>query len=71
MTTRLWVLSDLHLDVCPLDLNPPPHDVAVVAGDVSERLCDRVLPWLRGLSQRGPVIYVPDVGTGRHAGPHG
>lgn len=59
MTARLWVLSDLHLDVCPLDLEPPPHDVAIVAGDVSERLCDRVLPWLRGLSERGPVVYVP------------
>lgn len=57
MTARLWVLSDLHLDVCPLDLDPPPHDVAVIAGDVGERLCDRVLPWLRGL--RGPVVYVP------------
>ncbi len=57
MNVRLWVLSDLHLDVCPLDLDPPPHDVAVIAGDVSERLCDRVLPWLRGLP--GPVVYVP------------
>lgn len=57
MTVRLWVLSDLHLDVCPLDLAPPEHDVAVIAGDVGERLCDSVLPWLRGL--RGPVVYVP------------
>ncbi|GJD65788.1 metallophosphoesterase family protein [Methylobacterium frigidaeris] len=59
MTARLWVLSDLHLDVHPLDLEPPEYDVAVIAGDVGERLCDRVLPWLRGLSQRGPVVYVP------------
>lgn len=57
MTARLWVLSDLHLDVHPLDLDPPEHDVAVIAGDVCERLCDRVLPWLRGLA--GPVVYVP------------
>jgi len=58
MTARLWVLSDLHLDVCPLDLDPPPHDVAVIAGDVSEKLCDRVLPWLRDRFP-GPVVYVP------------
>ena len=59
--TRLWVLSDLHLDVCPLDLTPPEHDVAVVAGDVSERLCRHVLPWLCQLRERTgkPVVYVP------------
>lgn len=58
---RLWVLSDLHLDVCPLDLTPPEHDVAVVAGDVSERLCRDVLPWLARLRQTTgrPVVYVP------------
>lgn len=61
MTVRLWVLSDLHLDVCPLDLTPPEHDVAVVAGDVSERLCRHVLPWLRQLreSTGRPVVYTP------------
>lgn len=58
---RLWVLSDLHLDVCPLDLDPPDHDVAVVAGDASERLCRHVLPWLADLRARTgrPVVYVP------------
>ncbi len=58
---RLWVLSDLHLDVCPLELTPPEHDVAVVAGDVSERLCKHVLPWLARLRQSTgrPVVYVP------------
>lgn len=61
MTVRLWVLSDLHLDVCPLDLDPPEHDVAVVAGDVSERLCRHVLPWLADLRARTgkPLVYVP------------
>lgn len=58
MNVRLWVLSDLHLDVCPLDLTPPEHDVAVVAGDVSSKLCGRVLPWLRDRFP-GPVVYVP------------
>lgn len=56
--TKLWVLSDLHLNVAPLDLPPPVHDVTVVAGDVDERLCDRVLPWLRDRFP-GPVVYVP------------
>ncbi|WP_342163950.1 metallophosphoesterase [Methylobacterium sp. SD21] len=61
MTVRLWVLSDLHLDVYPLDLDPPEHDVAVIAGDVSERLCRHVLPWLADLRARTgkPVVYVP------------
>lgn len=61
MTVRLWVLSDLHLDVCPLELTPPEHDVAVVVGDVSERLCRHVLPWLDRLRQTTgrPVVYTP------------
>jgi 3',5'-cyclic AMP phosphodiesterase CpdA len=57
--TKLWVLSDLHLGgPVPLDLAPPEHDVVVIAGDVDERLCDRVLPWLRARFDR-PLVYVP------------
>ncbi|KQO89379.1 metallophosphoesterase [Methylobacterium sp. Leaf90] len=57
--TSLWILSDLHLRAGEdLRLQAPPHDVAVLAGDVDERLCRRVLPWLRDRFP-GPVVYVP------------
>lgn len=57
--TSLWILSDLHLRAGEdLRLQAPPHDVAVVAGDVDERLCERSLPWLSGRFP-GPVVYVP------------
>ena len=52
---RLWIFSDLHVDVCewaPPDPRPE-HDVVVVAGDVRDRLCERVL------GEATPVVYVP------------
>lgn len=60
---RIWVLSDLHVDI--RSWTPPSpvpeHDVLVVAGDVREGLSKRVLPWLarnfEGLGR--PVVYVP------------
>ncbi len=60
---RIWVLSDLHVDI--RSWSPPrpapDHDVLVVAGDVRERLTKRVLPWLarnfEGLGR--PIVYVP------------
>lgn len=60
---RIWVLSDLHVDVhawSPPD-PAPDCDVLVVAGDVGERLTKRVLPWLhRNFAALGrPVVYVP------------
>ncbi|MCE4222132.1 metallophosphoesterase [Methylobacterium sp. C25] len=67
MTTRLWILSDLHLGgTHPLDLTLPEHDVVVIAGDVDERLADRVLPWLHNRFDR-PLVYVP----GNHCYWHG
>lgn len=59
---RLWVMSDLHIDVCAFEpAEPrPQHDVVVIAGDISERLRDKVLPWIeRVIGSCAPVIYVP------------
>jgi Icc-related predicted phosphoesterase len=60
---RLWVVSDLHLDVnssFPLILPQPfpEHDVVVIAGDICEGMADGVR-WIAqsGLTQR-PVLYV-------------
>ena len=59
---RLWVFSDLHTDVCEwVPPEPrPAHDVVVIAGDVGEKLVDRVLPWVeRHFGGAAPVVYVP------------
>jgi predicted phosphodiesterase len=62
-TVRLWVLSDLHLDVNarhPFALPDPrpPHDVVVIAGDLCEGI-DRGVAWIetQGLNEK-PVVYV-------------
>ena len=60
---RIWILSDLHVDVRSWEppAATPDHDVLVVAGDVREKLSKRVLPWLAqnfGAFGR-PVVYVP------------
>jgi Icc-related predicted phosphoesterase len=60
---KLWVLSDLHLDVnaaFPFELPAPRpvHDVVVIAGDIQGDMADAVR-WLDrvGLNTR-PVIYI-------------
>ena len=60
---RLWILSDLHLDVnssFPFTLPDPvpDHDVVVIAGDVCEGMA-RGVRWIAaaGLDAK-PVIYV-------------
>ncbi len=60
---RLWVFSDLHLDVnasFPFGLpNPfPDHDVVVIAGDLCEGMAEGVR-WIAqsGLAEK-PVLYV-------------
>ncbi len=51
--TKLWVLSDLHMDHGVFDLEPPADaDVALVAGDVVN---DR---WLERLATKIPVVFV-------------
>lgn len=61
---RLWLMSDLHLDVNAaypfhLPTAQPNHDVVILAGDVCEGI-DRGIGWVReaGLD-RTDVIYVP------------
>lgn len=62
---RLWVLSDLHLDVNDsaetfrLPSPVPDHDAVVIAGDVCEDPAAAVT-WIAesGLARR-PVVYVP------------
>lgn len=60
---KLWLLSDLHLDVNarhPFALPEPcpDHDVVVIAGDIMAGMADAVR-WIvrQGLNER-PVVYV-------------
>lgn len=63
MTLRLWVMSDLHIDInrtFPFAMPDPrpAHDAVVIAGDIGEGLADGV-EWIA--AQRlnvVPVIYV-------------
>lgn len=63
MSLRLWVLSDLHVDInraFPLALPDPrpAHDVVVIAGDIGEGLAEGV-DWIAANGfNRAPVIYV-------------
>lgn len=59
---RLWILSDLHVDVCAWEPPEPrpAHDVVIVAGDVGSHLRKRSLPWVRAaFPPPTPVVYVP------------
>lgn len=58
---RLWVMSDLHLELSrgwdlPSDRRPD-FDVLVIAGDLIPRM-ERGVKWLRERVQDRPVIYV-------------
>lgn len=57
---RIWLLSDLHVDVEPYAWpTAPEHDVLVVAGDTMERL-PRALRWIREMAPTDrPIVYVP------------
>lgn len=59
---RLLVLSDLHLEVAPLDLpDPGPFDVAVLAGDIAHP-GTRVPAWVQAspvLQRARAVLWVP------------
>jgi Icc-related predicted phosphoesterase len=60
---RLWFLSDLHHSQWPFEppAAAPDCDVIVIAGDATEELSRRAIPWVaetfRGYGL--PVIYVP------------
>jgi predicted phosphodiesterase len=73
---KLWILSDLHLDVNrrhPLRLPQPPpaHDAVVIAGDI----CQGIVEGVRFIAEAGldakPVLYVAGnhefYGRDRHA----
>ncbi|HWV04068.1 metallophosphoesterase [Ralstonia sp. TCR112] len=54
---NLLVLSDLHLEFSPLDIDTTEVDVIVLAGDI--HLGKRGMPWIEAQSRGLPVIYVP------------
>ena len=60
---KLWVFSDIHIELSPgWDLPSPPErpdfDVLVVAGDLMPGM-ERGVEWLREHVTDRPVIYVP------------
>jgi Icc-related predicted phosphoesterase len=60
---RLWVLSDLHLELTrgwdfPAPGERPDYDVMVIAGDLIPR-AERGVAWLRKNVPDRPVVYVP------------
>ena len=53
---RLRILSDLHLEIWPIELPPADADVVVLAGDIDNGA--KGIEWARGAFDV-PVIYVP------------
>jgi predicted phosphodiesterase len=62
---RLWIFSDLHIDVCHNDArydfrlpeDRPEHDVVVIAGDIREGMAKSVR-WIANNGFIKPVIFV-------------
>lgn len=59
--TRLWVLSDLHVDPSAswAPSIKPEFDVLVVAGDVFESDMERSISWTAQLAADRPAVFVP------------
>lgn len=57
---RIWVASDLHVNAYPWSPRLPPHDLLVIAGDVSDgpRKAAEELVRLHGLTGK-PILFVP------------
>src|SRR4051812_7200706 len=58
---RLWIFSDLHLEMFPLGrpLDIPDADVCVVAGDILNRGIVPSLRWLEDyIAKHMPVVFV-------------
>ena len=53
---RLRILSDLHLEIWPIDLPPADADVVILAGDIDNGA--EGIDWARGAFDV-PVLYVP------------
>lgn len=65
---RLWIVSDLHLELTrgwdlPAAAARPDFDVMVVAGDLVTRM-ERGVEWLRSRVTARPVLFIP----GNHEG---
>ena len=62
MMTRLWIMSDLHLEAVAFPeafkLAPPNFDVLVVAGDVCEGDTDGALRKVRYFANDKPAVFV-------------
>lgn len=58
---KIWVLSDLHLEIYPLDapLNVPDADVCVIAGDLSKPVANGVHWIAKNILPHMPTVYVP------------
>lgn len=60
--TRLWILSDLHLEAVPhpdaFRPKRPEFDVLVVAGDVWQGDIDRAMRTVVGLADGKPAVFV-------------
>ena len=60
--TRLWAISDLHLEAIPYPEKfcprRPEFDVLVAAGDIWEGDCLRSFRFLRSLAGEKPVVFV-------------
>jgi 3',5'-cyclic AMP phosphodiesterase CpdA len=62
MMTRLWIMSDLHLEAVAFPgafrPAPPDFDVLVVAGDICEGDTDGALRKVRHLANDKPAVFV-------------
>ncbi|WP_028452948.1 metallophosphoesterase [Chitinilyticum aquatile] len=54
---KIWILSDLHIDIYPFQVEEPDADLAIIAGDVSEGF--KGLQWVRRNIKNMPTLYVP------------
>lgn len=54
---KIWILSDLHIDVCDYETLDADADIVVLAGDIAEGL--HGLDWARKQFRFVPVLYVP------------
>jgi Calcineurin-like phosphoesterase len=60
LATRIWILSDLHIEQSKWDIPvpAPDYDVLIAAGDIHTPLSDGVR-WLAARAEGRPVIYIP------------
>lgn len=54
---KLWIMSDLHIDVADYQVTPTEADIVILAGDIAEGL--RGIEWAHENLPKLPVLYVP------------